>query len=34
MLAPLLKSKGAQIIHILPNGETLEFDESAAPSIW
>ena len=34
MLAPLLKSKGAQIIHILPNGETLEFDESTAPSIW
>jgi len=34
MLAPMLKAKGAHIIHILPNGETLEFDESAAPSIW
>jgi uncharacterized protein (DUF488 family) len=34
MLAPLLKARGAHIIHILPNGETLEFDESAAPSIW
>jgi uncharacterized protein (DUF488 family) len=34
MLAPLLKAKGAGIIHILPNGETLEFDESRAPSIW
>ena len=34
MLAPLLKTKGARIIHILPNGETLEFDESTAPSLW
>ena len=34
MLAPLLKTKGARIIHILPNGETLEFDESTAASIW
>jgi len=34
MLAPLLKARGAHIVHILPNGETLEFDESAAPSIW
>lgn len=34
MLAPMLKAKGANIIHILPNGETLEFDESTAPSIW
>jgi uncharacterized protein (DUF488 family) len=34
MLAPLLKSKGAQIIHILPNGESIEFDESAVASIW
>ena len=34
MLAPMLKAKGARLIHILPNGETLEFDESAAPSIW
>jgi uncharacterized protein (DUF488 family) len=34
MLAPMLKARGAHIIHILPNGETLEFDESAAPSIW
>lgn len=34
MLAPMLKSKGARIIHILPNGETLEFDESTAPSLW
>ena len=34
MLAPLLKAKCARINHILPNGETLEFDESTAPSIW
>ncbi|MEP6901847.1 MAG: DUF488 domain-containing protein [Actinomycetota bacterium] len=35
MLAPLLKSKGAtRIIHILPDGGTIEFDESAAESIW
>ena len=34
MLAPLLKTKGARIIHILPNGDAIEFDESAVPSIW
>jgi uncharacterized protein (DUF488 family) len=34
MLAPMLKAKGARIIHILPDGETLEFDESTAPSLW
>lgn len=34
MLAPMLKARGAQIIHILPNGEMLQFDESTAPSIW
>lgn len=34
MLAPLLKAKGARVIHILPDGETLEFDESTAPSLW
>jgi uncharacterized protein (DUF488 family) len=35
MLAPLLKAKGAgRIIHILPNGDAIEFDESAVPSIW
>jgi uncharacterized protein (DUF488 family) len=33
MLTPMLKAKGAHIIHILPNGESLEFDESTAPSI-
>lgn len=35
LLSPLLKAKGAtQIVHILPNGEAIEFDESATASIW
>ena len=35
MLAPMLRAKGiSKIIHILPNGESIEFDESSIPSIW
>lgn len=35
MLVPILRVKGVgQIIHILPNGESIQFDESAVPSIW
>ena len=35
MLAPMLRARGVgQIIHILPNGESIEFDESVVPSIW
>ncbi len=35
MLAPMLRAYGVErIIHILPSGETIEFDESAIPSIW
>lgn len=35
MLAPMLRAKGiSRIIHILPNGESTEFDESEVPSIW
>ena len=34
LLAPLLKAKGARITHILPDGRSIEFDESEAPSIW
>jgi len=35
MLAPMLKTRGVErIIHILPNGGSLEFDETAVPSIW
>ncbi len=35
MLAPMLRARGVErIIHILPNSETIEFDESAVPSLW
>ncbi len=35
MLAPMLRAKGvATIVHILPNGESIEFDESSVPSMW
>jgi len=35
MLAPMLRSKGVtNIIHILPDGRSIEIDESAVPSIW
>lgn len=35
MLAPMLRELGvSRIVHILPNGESIEFDESSVPSIW
>ncbi len=35
MLSPILKTKGAsRIVHTLPNGDSIEFDESAVDSIW
>ena len=35
MLAPRLRAKGIErIIHVMPDGRTIEFDESAVPSIW
>lgn len=34
LLAPMLKAKGTSIVHILPNGEQLEVDESLLFSIW
>jgi len=35
MLAPMLKARGvSRVFHILPNGEVIEFDESAVPSLW
>lgn len=35
LLSPLLKAKGAsRVIHILPDGNANEFDESATASIW
>lgn len=35
MLAPILRARGvSRIVHILPDGESIEFDESAVPSVW
>lgn len=35
MLAPMLRARGVErIVHILPDGTAIEFDESATPSIW
>lgn len=34
LLSVPLRSRGARIIHILPNGDLLELDEAALPSIW
>src|SRR5215216_364822 len=34
LLAVPLKARGCRVIHILPDGETLECDESAIVSIW
>ena len=35
MLAPMLRARGiGEIIHILPNGDAIKFDEASVPSIW
>ena len=34
LLSPPLRARGARLIHILPDGETLEMDEATLPSIW
>ena len=34
LLSPPLKARGARLLHILPDGDLLELDESALPSIW
>lgn len=35
LLAPLLKQNGAnRVVHILPGGDSIEFDETAVASIW
>ena len=34
LLATPLRARGANVIHILPDGDTLECDESQLPSIW
>lgn len=34
LLSVPLKERGAQVKHILPDGDTIELDEAALPSIW
>lgn len=34
LLSPLLKAKGARIIHILPNSDSMEIEENTLFSIW
>jgi uncharacterized protein (DUF488 family) len=34
LLGPPLRARGARLIHILPNGDALEIDESSLASIW
>ncbi|MDQ3753912.1 MAG: DUF488 domain-containing protein [Acidobacteriota bacterium] len=34
LLAPPLRARGARIVHILPDGSTLETDEMRLPSLW
>lgn len=35
LLSPALKARGVSgIVHILPDGQSIELDESAVPSIW
>ena len=34
LLSVPLRARGAGIKHILPNGDAVEFDEAALPSIW
>ncbi|MCC7309393.1 MAG: DUF488 domain-containing protein [Acidobacteria bacterium] len=35
LLSPALKTRGvSRIIHILPDGRSIELDESSVPSIW
>jgi uncharacterized protein (DUF488 family) len=34
LLSTPLRARGARIIHILPDGDTLEVDEASLPSIW
>jgi uncharacterized protein (DUF488 family) len=34
LLSTPLRERGARILHILPDGKTLELDEAMLPSIW
>ena len=34
LLGPLIRARGAELVHILPDGEAIRFDETRVPSIW
>ena len=34
LLSTPLRERGARVVHIMPDGSTLETDESLLPSIW
>ena len=34
LLSPLIAARGLRIRHIVPDGDTVEFDESSISSIW
>ncbi len=34
LLGPPLRARGARLVHILPDGDALEIDETQIPSIW
>ncbi len=34
LLGPPLRARGARLVHILPDGNALEIDETEIPSIW
>ena len=34
LLSTPLRERGARVVHIMPDGTTLELDESQLPSIW
>ena len=34
LLSTPLRERGARVLHILPEGDTLELDESQLPSLW
>ena len=34
LLGPPLRARGARLVHILPDGGSLEVDEATLPSVW
>ena len=34
LISPLLRARGAELLHILPDGAAIQFDEAIVPSIW